>query len=102
MELTEQITMVLAVFALLGALVWFLKKRGLASINLAPRRGGSPRQMEVLERVPLTPQHALHLVRVCGKVLVIGTAPSGCTLLDTPVFKEPVPSFSQDLAQAAQ
>jgi flagellar biosynthetic protein FliO len=102
MELTEQITMVLVVFALLGGLVWFLKKRGLASLAVGPRRGGSARQIEVLERVPLTPQHAVHLVRVSGKVLLIGTAPSGCTLLDKPAFTEQNPSFGQDLARAAQ
>jgi flagellar biosynthetic protein FliO len=98
MELAEQITMVLAVFALLGALLWFLKRRGFASLNLAPRRGGNARRVEVLERVPLTPQHALHLVRVSDKVLLIGTAPSGCTLLNEPALKEQAASFGQDLA----
>jgi flagellar biosynthetic protein FliO len=102
MELTEQIAMVLAVFALLGALLWFLKRRGLASLNLGPRRGPSGRRIEVLERVPLTPQHVLHLVRVSDKVLLIGTAPSGCTLLNEPALKDPAPSFGQDLARLSQ
>jgi flagellar biosynthetic protein FliO len=97
MELAEQIAMVLAVFALLGALLWFLKRRGLASLNISPRRGGNGRRIEVLERVPLTPQHALHLVRVSDKVLLIGTAPSGCTLLHEPALKDQAPSFGQDL-----
>jgi flagellar biosynthetic protein FliO len=102
MDLAEQITMVLAVFALLGALLWFLKRRGLASLSLAPRRGGNARRVEVLERVSLTPQHALHLVRVSDKVLLIGTAPSGCTLLNEPALKEQGPSFGQDLARLSQ
>ena len=102
MELTEQITMVLVVFAVLGGLLWFLKKRGLAALNLGSRRNGNTRRIEVLERVPLTPQHAVHLVRVSGQVLLIGTAPSGCTLLDKPPFAEQPSSFSQDLARAAQ
>jgi flagellar biosynthetic protein FliO len=101
MELAEQIAMVLAVFALLGALLWILKRRGLASLNLG-RRGGNARRVEVLERIPLTPQHALHLVRVSDKVLLIGTAPSGCTLLNEPALKEPTPSFGQDLARLSQ
>jgi len=83
MELTEQIAMVLAVFALLGGLLWLLKKRGIASLPVVRRRASGARQMEVLERVPLTPQHAVHLVRVSGKVILIGTAPSSCTILDT-------------------
>jgi flagellar biosynthetic protein FliO len=101
MELAEQIAMVLAVFALLGALLWILKRRGLASLDLG-RRGGTTRRVEVLERVPLTPQHALHLVRVSDKLLLIGTAPSGCTLLNEPALKEPAQSFGQDLARLSQ
>ena len=83
MELTEQLAMVLLVFGLLGGLVWMLKKRGLASLPIPRRRNNGSRQMEVLERVPLTPQHAIHLVRVAGKVVLIGTAPSSCTILET-------------------
>jgi flagellar biogenesis protein FliO len=90
MELTEQITMVLVVFALLGGMLWLLKKRGMAglplgSLGMGRRRSGSDKRMEVLERVPLTPQHAIHLVRVSGKVVLIGTAPSSCTILDASI-----------------
>jgi flagellar biogenesis protein FliO len=90
MELTEQIAMVLLVFGLLGGLLWVLKKRGMAALPLAAlgmgrRRGAGNRRMEVLERMPLTPQHAIHLVRVSGKVVLIGTAPSSCTILDASV-----------------
>jgi len=95
MELTEQITMVLAVFALLGGLLWLLKRRGVASLRLGGRRGAGMRQMEVLERVPLTAQHAVHLVRVSGKVILIGTAPSSCTILDTAIGDTfPAPAHS--------
>jgi flagellar biosynthetic protein FliO len=97
MELTNQITMVLLVFALLGGLLWFLKKRGLASLSLPQRRGGSTRRMEVLERVSLGPQHSLHLVRVSDRILLIGTAPSACTLLDTPASSP----AAQNLARTA-
>src|SRR5258708_35512356 len=86
MELAEQIAMVLVVFALLGGLLWLLKKRGMAALPLGfgtvRRRGAATRRMEILERVPLTPQHAIHLVRVAGKAVLIGTAPSPCTILD--------------------
>jgi len=85
MQLTEQIGMVLLVFALLGGLLWFSKKRGMAAFGIGARRGGSGRRLEVLERVPLTPQHALHLVRVSDRTVLIATAPSSCTLLDAPV-----------------
>src|ERR1700744_6251924 len=94
MQLTEQIGMVLLVFALLGGLLWFSKRRGLASFGVSMRRGGSGRRLEVLERVPLTPQHALHLVRVANRTVLIATAPSSCTLLDAPVVLEPSSSES--------
>jgi flagellar biogenesis protein FliO len=94
MELTEQIAMVLAVFALLGALVWFTKRRGLASF--APRRG-KIRNLELLERVQLTPHHAIHMVRVSDKVVLIATAPSTCMLLDAPVSSELRFSVQRDL-----
>jgi flagellar biogenesis protein FliO len=87
MQLTEQIGMVLLVFALMGGLLWFAKRRGMASFPMAsfPKgfgRSGNTRRLEVLERVPLTPQHALHLVRVAERTVLIATAPSSCTLLD--------------------
>lgn len=85
MELTEQITMVLAVFALLGALLWFAKRRGMASFPMSLRRATGGRQLEVLERAPLTAQHSLHLVRVGDRVVLIATAPSSCALLDSPI-----------------
>jgi len=75
--------MVLVVLALLGGLLFLAKKRGMASLPLLGRRSAGVRRMEVLERVPLTPQHAIHLVRVSGKVVLIGTAPSSCTILDS-------------------
>ena len=78
MDVMQQIVMVLAVFALLGGLLWVLKRRG--SLQFPGRRPSA--RLEVLERVPLTPNHALHLVRISGKVVLIGTAPSACTLLD--------------------
>jgi len=92
MELTEQIAMVLAVFALLLGSLWWLKKRGLATVAFSPGRSVKTRRVEVLERVPLTPQHALHVVRVAGKVVLIGTAPSGCTLLDDSLSESPLPT----------
>jgi flagellar biogenesis protein FliO len=97
MQLTEQIGMVLLVFALLGGLLWLSKKRGLASFSLGARRSGSARRLEVLERIPLTPQHALHLVRVSDRTVLIATAPSSCTLVDAPMPPEPNGTLARDL-----
>jgi flagellar biogenesis protein FliO len=103
MQLTEQIGMVLLVFTLLGGLLWISKRRGLAAFNIGARRGGNGRRMEVLERVSLTPQHAVHLVRVADRTVLIATAPSSCTLLDAPIALEPSPSssISRDLLRSS-
>ena len=94
MELAQQIVMVLAVFALLGGLLWLLRRRGAVTFSTRKAAG---RRLEVLERIPLTPQHALHLVRISGKVVLIGTAPSACTLLD-----QSVPENFQELLHNGQ
>jgi flagellar protein FliO/FliZ len=107
MQLTEQIGMVLLVFGLLGGLLWFTKKRGLAVFPMAsfPKgfgRGGNARRLEVLERVPLTPQHALHLVRVSDRTILIATAPSSCTLLEAGVSVDSSSSPQRDLLRSRQ
>lgn len=102
MQLTEQLGMVLLVFALLGGLLWFARRRGLASFPMRTRRGGNGRRLEVLERVPLTPQHALHLVRVAERTVLIATAPSSCTLLDAPVPLDASSALPRDLLRSNQ
>jgi len=82
--------MVLLVFALLGGLLWFAKRRGpMASFPKGFGRSGNTRRLEVLERVSLTPQHALLLVRVSDRTVLIATAPSSCTVLEAAVSLDP-------------
>lgn len=105
MQLTEQIGMVLLVFALLGGLLWFAKRRGAASFSMSPfsrglGRSGNTRRLEVLERVALSPQHALHLVRVAERTVLIATAPTSCTLLGAPVSLDS--SLQRDLLRSNQ
>jgi flagellar biosynthetic protein FliO len=83
MDAIQPIAAVVLVLTLLGGALFFLKKRGAASFHLpgsGSRRGGS-RRMEVIERVALGPQHALHMVRVGDRTVVVATAPSSCRLL---------------------
>ena len=75
--------MVVLVLALLAGLLWTLRNRGLIAFRRAGWKGSSIRRLQVIERLPLTPNHSLHLVRVADRILLIGVAPSGCTLLDT-------------------
>jgi flagellar biogenesis protein FliO len=75
MDLIQPLAAIVFVAALLGTVLFLLKKRG-----------GSPsygaRRLEVIERVPLGPQHALHLVRAGDRLVLIATAPGSCQLLD--------------------
>jgi flagellar biogenesis protein FliO len=38
--------------------------------------------LQSIERLPLTAQHSLHLVRVAGRVILIAVSPGGCSVLD--------------------
>jgi len=78
MELLQQGLALAAVFGLLGTALWFVKTR--QSPNLRIR---GERRIQVIERVALTPHHTLCLVKVGERLVMIGTAPSSCQLIET-------------------
>lgn len=79
----EGLGAVLFVLVLLGGALVLLRRGGMAAFAL-PRfsasGGGTPRQVEIVERVPLGPQHSLSLVRVGNSKWLVGTSPGGCVL----------------------
>ena len=75
MDALQPIAAVVLVLALLAGSLYLLKKRA------APR--GNPGRMEVIERLTLGPHHALHLVRIGDRTLVVATSPTACRLLST-------------------
>jgi flagellar biogenesis protein FliO len=75
MDLLQQLAAVATVLALLGASLWLLQRKRL----ILPRRSDL-KQLEVVERVALSPQHALALVRVNGKMMLVGTGPGVCEI----------------------
>jgi flagellar biosynthetic protein FliO len=79
MDVIEQMSAVALVLTLLGVALWWLRRRGVAIMNL-PRRAGE-RRMECLERLPLGPQHTLHLIRLGRAELLVASSPAGCTLV---------------------
>lgn len=79
MDLGQQYAGVALVLCLLGGALWWLRRRGFA----ATAAGGRGRTLERLERLPLGPQHTLHLVRIGRTVAVVGCSPGGCVLLQT-------------------
>jgi flagellar biosynthetic protein FliO len=68
------------VLALLGLALWWLRRRGYAALTPTRRPG---RKMESIERLPLGPQHTLHLVRIGGTALLVACSPAGCALLQS-------------------
>ncbi len=86
MDAMQPIAAVTLVLILLGGALFFLKKRGAASFHLpdwskVPSRRAGSRRMEVIERMALGPHHALHLVRIGDRTVVVATGPSSCGLL---------------------
>jgi len=78
MEYLQQGLALLVVFGLLGTALWFVRARQGPNLRI---RG--ERKMQVIERVSLTPQHTLCLVKVGERLVMIGTAPSSCQLIQT-------------------
>jgi flagellar biosynthetic protein FliO len=81
MEVIQEMAAVGLVLVLFGASLWALKRRGIAGISLPGRP--NKKRLECLERMPLGPQHTLHLVRVDGRELLVASSPSGCALLQS-------------------
>ncbi len=81
MDVIQQMAAVAAVLGLLGLTLRWLRRRGLAvpPAGLKRRR----RSLECVERLPLGPQHALHLVRLNDRGLLVTSWPSGCALLES-------------------
>jgi flagellar biogenesis protein FliO len=77
----RQVLSVLLVFSLLGLALWKLRRRGGSAGSLWRRPAEDARALETVERLALTQQHALHLVRVYGREVLVATHPQGCTLL---------------------
>lgn len=88
MEL-RQLLSVLLVFALLGGALFVLRRGGLGALRGSLLTGvlrnslAKPRVKSLvsIEKLALTPQHSLHLVRLQGRDIVVATHPQGCALL---------------------
>jgi hypothetical protein len=84
MDVLRQVSSVLLVFSLLGAVLWALRRGGKISFqSLARRRALGQRSMIAVERLSLTPTHTLHLVRIHGREVLVATHPQGCSVVTT-------------------
>jgi len=92
--MVEQTLAVFLVLALLVVALWFLRRKGLAKMNLSlggRRTGGG--EIKVVDRKALTASHSLHLVHVKDRLILIGISPGSCEALHTfaaePAIPEP-------------
>ena len=100
----RQILGLFVVFSLLGVTVWKLRGSGTpiklaqsflnkAMFRRALSNKGLARQraLETVERVALTPQHTLHVLRLRDREMLVATHPQGCTLLHAASIHEESP-----------
>ena len=82
MDAFQQILAVALVLGLLFAVLYLLRRQGTATFGgLRRTRGTVLRRLEVIERMPLTAQHSLHLVRFDDRTILLALYPGGCNLL---------------------
>ena len=87
MDLARELGAVLLVLGVLAATLWALRRAGAVRWR-AP--GGARRgsRIELVERVALSPGHALHLVRMADRALLIASHAGGCTLVESVPWQE--------------
>lgn len=81
MENLQQLGAVLLVLGLLSVAVYGMRNKRLPGLRSESR---GAKRLQILERVALTAQHTLCLVRVGDRELIITTAPGGCQVLPAP------------------
>lgn len=90
----EQVLAVFLVLALLILALWFLRRKGLAKMNLSVGgRRTAPGRIQVVDRKPLTATHSLHLVRVQDRLILIGISPGSCQAIHTFVAEPETPDL---------
>lgn len=76
-ETVQSLYAILLVLGLLGGGLWLLRRRG-ALVRKTP----GARQLRLVERLALGPQHAIHLVGVGEQFVLIATSPGACQAID--------------------
>jgi flagellar biogenesis protein FliO len=89
-DILQPLSAVILVLSLLGGVLWYLRRRGMASFPSAGLPFGRTRQsnpanrwqLKIVDRIPLGAQHALHLVQVGDRLILVATSPGSCRKID--------------------
>ncbi len=68
---------IVALLALAAGALWVVARRQ-GGLPFGRSRAAGP--AELVQRLPLTPQHSLHLIRVAGEALWVVTYPNGAVV----------------------
>ncbi|MBV8553621.1 MAG: flagellar biosynthetic protein FliO [Acidobacteriaceae bacterium] len=75
----QQIAALFIVLILLVGTLAVLRKKGLAHFPpMRGGRGGRTGDIQVMDRISLSPQHSLFLVHVRNELILVGISPSAC------------------------
>lgn len=80
MDIVQPVASIAVVFLLMAGTFWLLKRSRMVSFRAATPGAKGPR-MQRVGRLQLTPQHTLHLVRLGGRTLLVGTHSAGLTVV---------------------
>lgn len=98
-----QLAAILAVFALLGFTLWFLRKRGaLRGAGAGPftfRQNVKPKLLEHADRLQLSPTHSLSVVKLGDRAILIGASPAGFCLIESSPWKNITPAVARPEGQ---
>lgn len=100
MEPLQQAAAVLLVLILLGTAVYALRAKGMAMMRRRNSGRTNQRQLESVDRLPLTPHHSLHLVRVEGRTVLIAVSPGGCHIVDRNMADRSMDDGAFEIARA--
>jgi flagellar biosynthetic protein FliO len=79
-----QMSGVFLVMVIMAGLLWILRRKGIARFPALVRHGKANKPvLQIVDRLALTPQHSIHLVRVAGRAVLVGVSPTGCSFLES-------------------
>lgn len=81
MNALEQLLAALAFCGLLAALIWIARTGKISALGRVRPANPITNTLGVIARRALTPQHALYLISIAGKVYIVGTHPHGMWIL---------------------